>query len=106
MAQKSLFKNKKNPSQKAVAVNRHGKVAKTKKGTPSSIVVSLHCDADADSRSATQYFVATAGNLTAPPKKASLLKAYTDNKVHITGRLLGTTGRICILIWLRASFSI
>jgi hypothetical protein len=47
MAQKSLFKNKKNPSQKAVAVNRHGKVAKTKKGTPSSTVISLHCDADA-----------------------------------------------------------
>ena len=32
MAQKSLFKNKKNPSQKAVAANRHGKIAKTKKG--------------------------------------------------------------------------
>ncbi|DBA69710.1 hypothetical protein WJX79_008647 [Trebouxia sp. C0005] len=55
MAQKSLFKNKKNPSQKAVAVNRHGKVAKTKKG-----------------------------NLTAPPKKASLLQAYSDNKALTT----------------------
>ena len=32
MAQRSLFKNKKNPSQKAVAANRHGKIAKTKKG--------------------------------------------------------------------------
>ncbi|KAL3141120.1 hypothetical protein ABBQ38_003473 [Trebouxia sp. C0009 RCD-2024] len=55
MAQKALFKNKKNPSQKAVAANRHGKIAKTKKG-----------------------------NFAAPPKKASLLKAYADNKALTT----------------------
>ncbi len=45
MAQKSLFKNKKNPSQKATAVNRHGKVAKTKKGMLAA--KSVTCLADA-----------------------------------------------------------
>ena len=40
-----------------------------------------------DSRIIARSILLAAGNLTAPPKKASLLKAYTDNKVLITGRI-------------------
>ena len=76
MAQKSLFKNKKNPSQKAAVVNRHGKIAKTKKGI--SVTSLLVAPCTQQSRSNTCLH---AGNLTAPPKRAHLLKAYSDNKV-------------------------
>ena len=76
MAQKSLFKNKKNPSQKAAAVNRHGKIAKTKKGISVTSVQIALCTQQSRSNSCLY-----AGNLTAPPKRAHLLKAYTDNKV-------------------------
>lgn len=79
MAQKSLFKNKKNPAQKAVAANRHGKIAKTKKGTSHDKACRWYC-----ARLLTEEaWRCLAGNLSAPPKKANLLKAYTDNKVAL-----------------------
>jgi hypothetical protein len=51
MAQKSLFKKNKKSAPKAVAANRHGKGAVTKKG-----------------------------KLNKPPKKASLVKAFEESK--------------------------
>lgn len=76
MPQKSLFKNKKNPSQKALAANRHGKIAKTKKGKRGTKIMQLL------SKICNKRSISTSvGNLSAPPKKANLLKAYTDNKV-------------------------
>ena len=76
MAQKPLYKNKKTPQSK-VAANRHGKVAKTKKGAYHLLlhVVCSVCDWPGSKKRQ------SSGSLKAAPKKGRLLAAYAESQV-------------------------